>query len=127
MSWDRSSKLSELINQPLSRLHWVKRRLRFCSDSMALLLISPSLKRGSHRHISSVDHYPRLVSANAGFERSGDMEMARQIAHEMRVDGKHIPPATSPTHGPRLPVLRPPGYGDHSHLVRPLMQSLATH
>ena len=46
------------------------------------------------------------------------MEMARQIAHEMRVDGKHVPPATSPTHGPRLPVLRPGGYGDNGYAVQ---------
>ena len=46
------------------------------------------------------------------------MEMARQIAHKMRIDGKHIPPATSPTHGPRLSVPRTGSYGDNSHAVR---------
>jgi len=56
---------------------------------------------------------PHLGTHAAGFERSGDIEMARQIAHEMRVDGKHILPITSPTRQQQLPALRPGGIGDH--------------
>ncbi len=46
------------------------------------------------------------------------MEMARQIAHEMRMHGQHVPPTSSPTHGPRPPVLRPGVYGDNGYLVQ---------
>lgn len=45
------------------------------------------------------------------------MEMARQIAHQMRVDGKHMPPAGSPMHQQRLPAIRPGCYPEHAHMV----------
>lgn len=43
--------------------------------------------------------------------------MAQQIAHEMRMEGKHIAPATSPTKGLQPPILRPCAYGDQSYAV----------
>ena len=57
-----------------------------------------------------------VKGTNAGFERAGDMDMARQVAHEMRLAGKHIAPMTSPTHQQRLPPPRP--YApEQTHLV----------
>ena len=51
--------------------------------------------------------------------------MARQVAHEMRLAGKHVPPVTSPTHQQRLPPPRP--YApEQSHLVGMLQTSSQT-
>ncbi len=43
--------------------------------------------------------------------------MARQIAHQMRVDGKHLPPAGSPMQQQRLPAMRPGCYPEHAPMV----------
>ena len=60
---------------------------------------------------------PSIKAAGAGFERAGDLDMARQVAQEMRLAGKHVPPVTSPTHQQRLPPPRP--YApEQAHLVR---------
>lgn len=58
------------------------------------------------------------VAARVGFERAGDMEMARQVAADMRAAGKHVPPATSPTRQqPMLAPIRPGLYGDQGLMV----------
>lgn len=69
-------------------------------------------------HVSLTAHHSALNvrDTGAGFERAGDMDMARQVAHEMRLVGKHVPPVTSPTHQQRLPPPRP--YApEQTHLV----------
>lgn len=91
-------------------------RLRSKGLGSTLLLLHHSHASSSSLPLScpnTMQFRPHLGTHAAGFERSGDIEMARQIAHEMRVDGKHILPTTSPTRQQQLPALRPGGITDH--------------